>query len=137
MLRAKQSLHRKLSPLRYVQTFIITSVSSHYDDQASAGFETRSLFDAFEPETTSQPASQFDEWVTSPPMHCSDPITYWTAELNSPNPKYKELARMALDYLSIPGTCFMTYHLVLDLHVCASFFCGRGACILCRGDIRQ
>ena len=45
--------------------------------------------------------SPFEIWVNTPAFDYADPIAYWTAQLNSP--KNKQLARMALDYLSIPG----------------------------------
>ena len=100
-------------------TFAVTLVNTycHHHDQAKAGVKARSLFETFEATTTSQPTSQFDDWVSSPPIHCSDPIVYWTAELNSPNAKYKELARMALDYLSIPGMYSPACDSALYLHV--------------------
>lgn len=42
----------------------------------------------------------FDDWLSSAPVvTSSDPITYWTGQEQSGHP----LARMALDFLSIPG----------------------------------
>ena len=96
-------------------SFAVLILISH--NQVPNNLKPRSLFDNYEHVTTAQPTSQFDDWVASPPMPCSDPIAYWTVELNSPHSKYKDLARMALDYLSIPGACFQPTDSASHLHI--------------------
>lgn len=47
-----------------------------------------------------------EEWLANPVIITSaDPITYWTAQNGAGHP----LARMALDFLSIPGEYFVLF----------------------------
>lgn len=48
-----------------------------------------------------------DVYLESPPSSTiKDPLAYWTSlEKGTDDPGMANLARMALDFLSIPGTC--------------------------------
>lgn len=48
-----------------------------------------------------------DMYLESPPSSTiKDPLAYWTSlEKGTDDPGMADLARMALDFLSIPGTC--------------------------------
>jgi hypothetical protein len=55
-----------------------------------------------------------DEWLSSPPLvTVSDPISWWSAMEAAGHP----LARMALDFLSVPGISSCSCLLVLSINL--------------------
>ena len=61
-------------------------------------------FDTFNTPATTNPV---DEWLNTPPVStATNRLQYWAAMLASGHP----LARMVLDFLSVPGQCMSVYH---------------------------
>jgi hypothetical protein len=56
-----------------------------------------------------------EEWMSSAPVNTNtDPISWWSAMEATGHP----LARMALDFLSIPGNGFVSRFYLLCLTIC-------------------
>ncbi|THH15827.1 hypothetical protein EUX98_g9402 [Antrodiella citrinella] len=54
--------------------------------------------------TTTGPMDPLEQYLSTPPMSCGDPILYWSGMLGIPGQPENQFARMALDFLSAPAT---------------------------------
>ena len=68
--------------------------------------KTKNIFDslpAMRPPTSSELRDELDRYLSTDPEHTDDVLLWWTERKHI----YPFLSRMALDYLSIPGTLYL------------------------------
>ena len=87
----------------YIIVFFVQPCLKNTQPQSSRN----KYFDNFDTFNTPATTNPVDEWLNTPPVStATNGLQYWAAMLASGHP----LARMALDFLSVPGQCMSVYH---------------------------